>query len=106
MLKDLNRFISSTRLVIRNLPPNLDEPKLKKLIYKFATVKLKMTELKIMKDLKTGKSKGFAFATFAEDEMALSTLRYSCNNITTTLIQISRLFSFGFFSKTNHQMMI
>ena len=75
MLKDLNRFISSTRLVIRNLPPNLDEPKLKKLIYKFATVKLKMTELKIMKDLKTGKSKGFAFATFAEDEMAISTLR-------------------------------
>ena len=31
---------------------------------------------------------------------------YSCNNITTTLIQISRLFYFGFFSKTNHQMMI
>ena len=26
---------------------------------------------------------------------------YSCNNITTTLIQISRLFYFGFFSKTN-----
>ena len=32
--------------------------------------------------------------------------RYSCNNITTTLIQISRLFYFGFFSKTNHQMII
>jgi hypothetical protein len=31
---------------------------------------------------------------------------YSCNNITTTLIQISRLFYFGFFSKTNHQMII
>ena len=31
---------------------------------------------------------------------------YSCNNITTTIIQISRLFYFGFFSKTNHQMMI
>ena len=31
---------------------------------------------------------------------------YSCNNITTTLIQISRLFYFGFFSKINHQMMI
>ena len=27
---------------------------------------------------------------------------YSCNNITTTLIQISRLFDFGFFSKTNN----
>ena len=31
---------------------------------------------------------------------------YSCNNITTTLIQISRRFYFGFFSKTNHQMII
>ena len=31
---------------------------------------------------------------------------YSCNNITTTLIQISRLFYFGFFSKTNQQMII
>merc|ERR1711936_489485 len=33
-----------------------------------------------MKDLKTGKSKGFAFATFAEDEMAISTLRALNNN--------------------------
>ena len=33
-------------------------------------------------------------------------LVYSCNNITTTLIQISRLFYFGFFTKTNHQMII
>ena len=32
--------------------------------------------------------------------------KYSCSNVTTTLIQISRLFYFGFFSKTNHQMMI
>ena len=32
--------------------------------------------------------------------------KYSCNNITTILIQISRLFYFGLFSKTNHQMMI
>ena len=31
---------------------------------------------------------------------------YSCNNITTTLIQISRLFYLGFFSKINHQMII
>ena len=31
---------------------------------------------------------------------------YSCDNITTTWIQISRLFYFEFFSKINHQMMI
>ena len=32
--------------------------------------------------------------------------QHSCKNITTTLIQISRLFHFGFFSTTNHHMMI
>ena len=32
--------------------------------------------------------------------------KYSCNNITMTLIQISHLFHFGFFSKTSHQMII
>ena len=36
----------------------------------------------------------------------LSEFLYSCNNITKTLIQISRLFYFGFFSKINHQMII
>ena len=38
--------------------------------------------------------------------LEMQTIWYSCNNITTTLIQISRLFYFGFFSKTNHQMII
>ena len=33
-------------------------------------------------------------------------LCYSCNSITATLIQISTFFYFGFFSKTNHQMII
>jgi len=82
MLKDLNRFISPTRLVIRNVPGNLEDPSLKKLIFKFVQpqIKLKMTELKIMKDLKTGKSKGFAFVTFADHEMAISTLRAMNNN--------------------------
>ena len=32
--------------------------------------------------------------------------KHSCNNITTILIQISRLFYFGLFSKTNHQRII
>ena len=38
-------------------------------------------------------------------KMSAPEVWYSCNNITTTLIQISRLF-FGFFSKTNYQMII
>ena len=40
------------------------------------------------------------------DEPVVEGKLYSCNNITMTLIQISGLFNFGFFSKTNHQMMI
>merc|ERR1719273_1242102 len=80
MLKDLNRFISPTRLVIRNLPNNLTDPGLKKLLFKYSTLKLKLTELKIMKDLKTGKSKGFAFVAFTEHDMALSTMRALNNN--------------------------
>ena len=41
-----------------------------------------------------------------KDEPKIVPAQYSCSNITTTLIQISRLFYFGFFSKTNQQMMI
>ena len=40
------------------------------------------------------------------DEPVVEGKLYSCNNITMTLIQISRLYYFGFFSKINHQMMI
>ena len=46
-------------------------------------------------------SEGFGFFYLSH-----TNYRYSCNNITTTLIQISRLFYFGFFSKNNHQMII
>merc|ERR1712156_528663 len=81
MLKDLNRFIDPTRLVIRNIPENHTDPSLKKLVFKFGQPpRLKLKELKIMKDLKTGKSKGFAFVTFADHEMAISTLRKMNNN--------------------------
>ena len=46
-----------------------------------------------------------------DDEQPISKINpnvstYSCNNITTTLIQISRPFYFRFSSKTNLQMMI
>ena len=47
--------------------------------------------------------------TDEDDNLAAKVLsynRYSCNNITTTLIQISCLFYFCFFSITNHQVMI
>ena len=78
MLKDLNRFIDPTRLVIRNIPENITNPSLNKLIFKFCQPpRLKLKELKIMKDLKTGKSKGFAFVAFADHEMAKYDLPFS-----------------------------
>ena len=46
------------------------------------------------------------YLKFKPANVSLVINTYSCNNITTTLIQISSLFYFGFFSQTNHQMMI
>ena len=54
---------------------------------------------KITKDYQTLKPRLFS-------KSSLISSLYSCNNITTTLIQISRLFYSGFFPKTNHQMII
>lgn len=80
MLKDLNRFISSNRLCIRNLPINVTDAGLKKMIGKHVKSKIALTEVRVMKDLKTGKSKGFAFVAFKEHQMALDTLRALNNN--------------------------
>jgi len=80
MLKDLNRFISSTRLCFRNMPMNVQDKTLKRLISKHVESKPKITECRVMKDLKTNKSKGFAFVDFADHEMALKTLRTMNNN--------------------------
>ena len=38
----------------------------------------------------------------SSQHLTVNTSEYSCKNITTTLIQISRLFYFGFFFKTSH----
>ena len=71
MLKDLNRFISKERLCIRNIPMEITDKSLKSLILKFVQPKPKITELKIMKDMKTGKNKGFAFVSLVDHDMAL-----------------------------------
>ena len=80
MLKDLNRFISKDRLCFRNLPLDITDAKLKALILKFVEPKPKIEALKVMKDMKTGKNKGFAFASLANHEMALQVLRSLNNN--------------------------
>ena len=71
MLKDLNRFISKERLCIRNIPMEITDKSLKSLILRFVEPKPKITELKIMKDMKTGKNKGFAFVSLVDHDMAL-----------------------------------
>ena len=47
-----------------------------------------------------------SFKTRKSQKNFFLVFNYSCNIITTTFIQISRHFYFGFFSKTNHQIMI
>ena len=80
MLKDLNRFISKDRLCFRNLPLDITDAKLKALILKFVEPKPKIEALKVMKDMKTGKNKGFAFVSLVNHEMALQVLRSLNNN--------------------------
>lgn len=90
MLKDLTMFVSPTRLCVRNLPPNIDDKNLKKLILKFAEdADAKITECKIMRDFKVansnskgsvGASKGFGFVTYTSHESALNALRKVNNN--------------------------
>merc|ERR1719188_555756 len=86
MLNNLNMFVSSTRLCVRNLPPYIDDSKLKSIFSKNVPKSAKITETKVMKDIKTGQekqtSKGYGFVTFAEHEDALLALRNTNNNPT------------------------
>jgi len=90
MLKDLTMFVSPTRLCVRNLPPNIDDKNLKKLILKYAEDSVaKITECKIMRDFKVsnsmskgsvGASKGFGFVSYTSHQSALNALRKVNNN--------------------------
>ena len=90
MLKDLTMFVSPTRLCVRNLPPNIDDKNLKKLILKFAEdPDAKITECKVMRDFKVsdssskgsvGASKGFGFVSYTSHESAINALRKVNNN--------------------------
>ena len=91
MLKDLTMFVSPTRLCIRNLPPDLDDKSLKKIMLKFGEdPEAQITESKIMRDFKksttagskgaVGASKGFGFVTYTTHAAALNGLRKVNNN--------------------------
>ena len=92
MLKDLNMFVSPVRLCVRNLPPHIDDKKLKGLMLKYAEDPVaKITESKVMRDFKqknvdvqvkgeVGASKGYGFLTYTTHDAALNALRKVNNN--------------------------
>lgn len=83
MLKDLNMFISPTRLCFRNVPLEFNDGQLKKLLSKNIDKSAKITEAKIIYESKgSGKSKGYAFVSFGKHEDALACLRKMNNNPT------------------------
>ncbi|XP_057329594.1 RNA-binding protein 28 [Microplitis mediator] len=86
MLRNLAMFVSRVRLVVHNLPPNLDDSTLRTIFKSHAGPKAFITEARIMRDLKNtdskgvGISKGFAFVAFTKHEDALKALRSINNN--------------------------
>jgi len=86
LLRNLAVFLSPQRLCIHNLPLHFTDKALRKLFKTHAPPTARITEARIMRDLKEpdlqgkGKSKGFGFVTFTEHEHALAALRTVNNN--------------------------
>lgn len=84
MLKNLNRFISSERLTIHNLPDTYDDAKMRKMVV--ARTGVKPIECRVMRENNPspahpkGKPKGFGFISFKKHEDALVALRKINNN--------------------------
>ncbi|XP_028287295.1 RNA-binding protein 28 isoform X2 [Parambassis ranga] len=87
-LRDINVFVSKTRLCIHNLPKSVHNKKLKDLCLQAVKgVKgVRITECRVMYDKKPekgqvmGQSLGYGFVQFLDHDHALSTLRYLNNN--------------------------
>ncbi|GBL77878.1 RNA-binding protein 28 [Araneus ventricosus] len=86
-LKNVNFFISETRLLIQNLPLNFTDTMLRQLCKKAAGPESVITEAKVMKDFKkrNAPSKGFGFINFQKHEHAIKALTQlnNCPNIFT-----------------------
>ncbi|KAG8042250.1 hypothetical protein G9C98_004884, partial [Cotesia typhae] len=86
MLRNLTMFVSRVRLIVHNLPPNLEDSTLRTIFLKHAGPKAFITEARIMRHLNNknseinGTSKGFAFVAFTKHEDALKALRMINNN--------------------------
>uniref|UniRef100_A0A9J8AQ63 RNA binding motif protein 28 n=1 Tax=Cyprinus carpio carpio TaxID=630221 RepID=A0A9J8AQ63_CYPCA len=86
-LKDMNVYVSKTRLCVHNLPKIVDQQKLQKLCFSAAGGKgVRIAECRVMYDKKPicgqvmGKSLGYGFVEFKEHEHALQALRHLNNN--------------------------
>ncbi|XP_051890152.1 RNA-binding protein 28 [Pristis pectinata] len=86
-LKDVNIFVSPTRLCIHNIPKSVTDKQLRKLcLQAVGTKEARIKECRIMRDLKTAKTKkdgqslGYGFVEFMEHSHSLATLRYLNNN--------------------------
>ena len=86
LLKNFHIFISPTRLCIHNIPLNMSDKKLRKIILNNTPKEAKVTEVRIMRDFKNldengiGASKGFGFVSLSTHEHALAALRKINNN--------------------------
>jgi len=83
MLKNLNNFVSANRLCVRNLPPYVDDGKLRTIFSKAVSKSARITEAKVMNDMTVPgkiKSKEFGFVNFEKHEDALIALRNVNNN--------------------------
>lgn len=85
-LKNLNKFVSSNRLAVHNIPPFIDDDKLRQIFKDNAPKGSVITEARVMRNLRdidehgVGKSKGFGFVCFTKHEHALEALRKLNNN--------------------------
>ncbi|XP_036373537.1 RNA-binding protein 28 [Megalops cyprinoides] len=87
-LRDINVFVSKTRLCVHNLPKSVDTKQLRALSLKAAGTgkAVRVSECRVMYDRKPqggkvmGRSLGYGFVQFQEHEHALNALRHLNNN--------------------------
>ncbi|XP_076619291.1 RNA-binding protein 28 [Colletes latitarsis] len=86
ILRNFNMFVSRARLVVHNIPPSLDDAKLRKIFEKYGPPNAIIREARVMRNLKdidmkgVGKSKEYGFVSFTKHEDALQALRSVNNN--------------------------